>query len=218
MKNLRLIFAIGMMAVSTAVFAQSDVERYNRFEVSYNHIRIDDDLSLMNIMDAYDKMNGFSGGYIHGFRLFESSPLFFETGFRLSYAYGENDLKDDEKKVGEEQIQTFAVVVPVNLAYQFSDNGDFSLTPFAGITIKGNILAEYDAEIGGDKYHVDLFNSIDDEEDAGVSARHFQFGWNCGLNVNYKNYSLGLTYSSDITRLAKNIKSYSYSVSVGYTF
>lgn len=226
MKNLRLIFAIGMMAVSTAVFAQSDdseVTSYNRIEFSYNPVIIDDINSIMTLAGFPDKgylyMNGFSGGYICGIRLFKSSPLFLETGFRLAYAWAEKDVKAEKVKFGTTSVQTFGAVIPVNFAYRFSDNGDFSLVPFVGITLKGNFLAELDYEgVDGGKSHTNLFDDIEDEEDPGLSMKHFQLGWNCGFNVNYKGLSLGLAYGRDITNMLYRTKSYEYRVSVGYTF
>ena len=63
--------------------------------------------------------------------------------------------------------------------------------------------------------NINLFSS-DDMGDNHL--RRFQMGWHAGVNMEYNNVVLGLSYGTDFVKLHKNLGSSNFLVSLGYRF
>ena len=130
---------------------------------------------------------------------------------------------------GEEEdcklkTSTMNIAVPINVAYRFTlpNNSNVSITPFTGITLKGNLTmkqkCEYDEDDGDDED--DDERDWFDKKDVGEknTAKRFQVGWQIGAGLSYKALYLGLSYGLDFTELAKKTKTSNFAVSLGYNF
>lgn len=124
---------------------------------------------------------------------------------------------DDEDEVGKTKYTAASLTVPINIAYKLSfAGGDFSVTPFLGVTLKGNLISKEKYELGKEKETIDNF----DKKDVGKDGqwKRFQAGWQIGTNLDYKAFSLGLHYGSDFTEVCKKTKSKNFCISLGYNF
>ncbi len=260
MKNLKFLLVAGLMAVSAPAFAQfantgnaggskrtgassaSTVteKSYSRVELSYNPITLSPDKG-----DDSD-LTGLSFGYVKGFNIAKSMPLYVEAGVRLTYAWDtEEDSYSDSwtEYINGQNVRINAsatekykdsylgITVPINLAYRFAvPNSDITITPFIGVTLRGNILGktsyEYEVTASAPDYGIYESESSDedwnmfDKDDVGKDDqwKRFQFGWNIGAGVNYKSYYLGFSYGSDFSELAKDLKTNNWAISLGYSF
>lgn len=241
MKNLKFLLVAAMAMACTTGFAQfanggkvgnssssaDIVKSYDRIAVSYNSYKLSFD------HDDYDdiSLNGIGAEWIHGFSLSSSTPLYLETGLKFIYAFKSEDSSeydDDFYYEEERKLSTMNIAVPINLAYRFTlpNNSDVSITPFTGITLKGNLSmkekSEYEYEYDGYEYEYDKGeNETDwfDKKDMGKdTAKRFQLGWQIGAGLSYKALYLGLSYGLDFTELAKKTKTSNFAVTLGYNF
>ena len=260
MKNLKFILVAGLMAVSAPAFAQfantgnagnnrsassTSIENgYSRLELSYNPVKVSPDYDNADDLD----LTGISLGYVKGFSISKTVPLYVETGLRLTYAWWSEDDSDSgtssmyvddygyvdynyytERK---DKLTYLGLTIPVNLAYRFAvPNSDVTVTPFVGVTLRGNIIGknkvEASATVTAPDYGVsetksdeEEYNMFDKEEAGGKDYqwKRFQFGWNIGANVAFNKFSVGLSYGSDFSELYKKTKTSNWAVSVGYNF
>lgn len=233
MRNLKFLLVAAMImawATASAQFANGGkgsnsgssadiVKSYDRIAVSYNSYKIslDDD-------DADDYgLTGIGAEWIHGFSLSSSTPIYLETGLKYIYAFkSEDDMSFKGETNGcKLKMSTMNIAVPINVAYRFTlpNNSDVSITPFTGITLKGNLTMKEKCEYDG--YNTkDVEKDWFDKKDVGnkYTAKRFQVGWQIGAGLSYKALYLGLSYGLDFTELAKKTKTSNFAVSLGYNF
>ncbi len=210
MKKLTLMLTVALMAIATTASAQfansskkssgavADTENYNRVSVGYSPINIEK-ISL----------TGLSAGWTRGFNLMQGQPLFLETGVNVMYGFGKDDIPGYE---GYEVDYTYlAVNVPVLATWKFALSDQFTLAPYAGVNMRGNLILK--AEADGEK--LDFF---DKPEDGGADAKRFTLGASFGVNVEYNKFALGVGYTTDFTELAKETKVDYLTISVGLKF
>ena len=210
-----------------------DTESYNRIYVGYSPFNA----KYKGDNNAKDlKMNGFTAGYLHGFSLSEKLPLFLEVGGNIQYFMGKqdgeivhNDLYVEKTK---SKYSLLSLNIPVNLAYKFSfaDN-TLGVTPFVGLNFRANLMGKLKREStysymeGSESTDCSLFDDSTDK--MGDDAwKRFQVGFNAGVNLNYKAFSLGVYYTADfmpISKLKDENKEIKYNVgittiSLGFSF
>ena len=206
MKNLKSILTMGLLFVSTAGFAQ--------FANNGGHSR--GGSVLTKNTDGYSRIYF---GYTKGISLSQNMPLFLETGARFTYGFKSQTLSSEDEE-DDETVDTKAmnIVVPINLSYKFSfSESDFSVSPFVGVTLKGNVLGKQKWSDEDDSFDCDFF----DKEDMGgkdYTWKRFQVGWQIGANVDYKSLSVGMHYGSDFSELAKKTNSSNWAITLGYSF
>lgn len=140
--------------------------------------------------------------YTNAIPLTQSFPLYLEWGIGGQYSfYSEDDFK----------IKYVSLKVPVNLIYDFEiPNTSISIDPFLGLKLRGNIWGQ--AKEDGDD-SIDLFDS--DEGD----WKRFQIGWNIGVKAKFNNkFFVGLSYGSDFSEMAEDMKINETSISLGIVF
>ena len=135
------------------------------------------------------------------------------------------DYDDEDEDEGVKTKYTYmGVVIPVNLAYKWSSASvPVSITPFVGLTFKGNIVAksktEYDSEYYGDRKdeELDLFDKKD-MKGKDHTWKRFQVGWQVGVGVDYKQLYVGFHYGSDFNEVCKKVNTSNWGVSLGLNF
>ena len=212
-----------------------DTESYNRIYVGYSPFNAK--CSDNNYKDL--KMNGFTAGYLHGFSLSEKLPLFLEVGGNIQYFMGKVDSEIehydpyydyDYVEETKSKYSLLSLNIPVNLAYKFSfaDN-TLGVTPFVGLNFRANLMGKlkstYSYMEGSESTDCSLFD--DSMDKMGDDAwKRFQVGFNAGVNLNYKAFSLGVYYTADfmpISKLKDENKEIKYNVgittiSLGFSF
>ncbi|MBQ9076478.1 MAG: outer membrane beta-barrel protein [Muribaculaceae bacterium] len=254
MKRIKSIMAAGLITLSAPAFAQftndgstntgpsSTNTSYNRIEVSYNPVSLSSDYDGVDDED----LTGISAAYIRGISLSKTIPLYIETGLRLTYAWYSEDESDSGTGyeyvdgyglVGynytanvEEKFTYLGIIVPINLAYRFAiPDSKVTITPYAGITLRGNIIAKdkLDASVtvsvpgyGSETVSEEESYNMFDKDDVGkdLQFNRIQLGWDIGMNVAFNKFNVGLSYGSDFTNLCKKTKTNNWSVSVGCNF
>lgn len=106
----------------------------------------------------------------------------------------------------------YSLIVPVNLTYKIPfGRSDVSLSPFIGLTFKGNLKA---------KEYIDN-NTFDyfDKADAGANKwRRFQAGWQTGFNLDIDQFTIGIRCGHDFNRISKSIRTSEWGISIGGKF
>lgn len=227
----------------------SKYDDYTRVEISYSPLSIDCNLTG----NEYDMdLNGFGASWIGGISVSEQYPLYIEVGVQLTYAYKSNKYNIDSKDAGslgieqlydatkiqvsdktavKNTIRYWSIAVPISLSYNFTiPNSKFSISPFAGISIKYNNSSKSRTEASYDITHLDTqtceSKMWEDEIDnfckrcAGKDAkwRRWQIGTSIGVRAGYRAVSIGFRYGIDLTTLAKDTRSSGWAVSIGYTY
>ena len=216
-----------------------DTSGWNRVYVQYNPLKMKTDVS-----DVEDRsFKGFTVGYSRGIHVAKELPLFVETGIGATVAFNTTDSEDNEELGAYEydlkQKTTLAYLsVPVNMAYKFTTgNGRLHITPYAGLTLKVNIVGKSKLELDTDeevssreeKYFWERLedygvrqeaNLFDKKEAGGKDAqwKRFQMGWQVGLGLTYNSLYVGVGYTSDFMELYKKTKTGTATITLGYSF
>lgn len=240
MKKFRFFLSLCLIMVAATASAQFangskkgssaavNTDSYQRFYVSYNPLSIKPDY------DGAEDINltGFAFGFTKGISISKSLPLFVEAGARLQYGFKSEDESQSGYYEGypatvtwENKYTYMGIVVPVNLAYKWTPSSSpVSITPFFGITFKGNIIAKQKetitATVAGQSASEENDYDYFDKDEVGKDGQwsRFQAGWQVGVGIDYKQLYVGLHYGGDFGEVCKKTKTSNWAVSVGFNF
>lgn len=252
MKAIKILMMAGALAVATPAFAQfsnasaggnrstggstmvKDCNPYDRISLSYDYWKSSKEM----FYDDADATNGIAIDYIHGFSISKTLPMFIETGLGASFGFW-GDTNDDVKGVDiKYRFAHINLAVPVNFAYKFNINNDFSIHPFVGLNLKFNLYANNSVKLDFDDS--DTQDYVDDMSDKEFESnfgrprdysmfdkdytgkdgqwKRFQLGWHIGVGVNYKALYIGLSYGTDFMEICKKHSTSNFKVGVGFNF
>ena len=103
--------------------------------------------------------NSVSAGYNYAFPISGTLPLYVEAGIAAKYVWKN---KDGQK------FNMLSAKVPVNLLFSYPVNESFSIEPYAGLYLRGNIFGKikYDGQSdGGYSYDIDDDDDYWDDDD-----------------------------------------------------
>lgn len=226
MKKLTLMLTVALMAIATTASAQfansgksggavADTENYNRVTVAYNALNIEK-----------IGLTGISAGWLKGISLMDSKPLFLEVGANVMYGFGKDDFEGgydadyddwddwdygDYEGGSKPKFTYLGVNVPVLVTYKFALSDKFTLAPYAGANLRGNIIMKAKQ----DGYKMDFF---DKPEEGGVDAKRFCVGASFGVNVDIDKWMVGIGYTTDFTEVAKKTNIDYFSITLGMKF
>ena len=214
-------------AATSTAFAQNDTPSItNRASVFY-------DLNTLYPSGASNTyFNGYGVGYNIDFKGSDTYPIYVGTGLDVRFVFNNRNITDDlDFDLVSIKAQTTIINfnLPVNVSYRVPVTDKFYLTPFAGLNFRvqayGNTslkisLPDNTPEVITDRLenidkNINLFSS-DDMGDNHL--RRFQMGWHAGVNMEYNNVVLGLSYGTDFVKLHKDLGSSNFLVSLGYRF
>lgn len=206
----------------------------NRFRValSYNPVNINTDRGDAENLD----LQGISASILECFSINRTLPFYIETGIRLSYSWlTEEDECAYVIATGNvysilsvditQKLKYVNIAIPVNLAYRFSfSNTDISITPYAGIILKYNILGRIIQEVTAEdikgiesemEYNYNMF----DKDDVGRKNtwNRLQFGWNAGVRIGFSRFDIGIGYGKDFSELGRKLKTDNFIISLGFS-
>ena len=114
--------------------------------------------------------NSISGGFNYAFGIAGATPLYLEPGVALKYVWDNNN---------GVKFSMLSLKVPVNVVYSFAATENFNIEPYAGIYLRGNLLAKEKFEGNGgwddddwddwDEWEDDDYSDFDDDEDYYVA-------------------------------------------------
>lgn len=213
--------------VATAATAGAQNKAYNRIAISYENVHLSQNLSGAKTSMGLD---GFGIGYIHGFPLSSTYPVYLETGVKYtSKWWGETfTMQTRGLSYGQyhDNINLSTFNVPLNLAFQFTPAEDVYITPFIGLNMKMHISGKYSQKsIINDETVKDSWSVFDDSDNAmgkdGTWTR-FQAGWQIGIGLRYAPYYLGVSWGTDFNRICNRsdckISGRTTTITIGYTF
>ena len=171
-------------------------------------------------------ITGFSAGYVKGFALSQSTPIFLEVGANLLWAskdltedFGLDDYDEDVSV----KLNMFSVNIPVNFGYKYTVNDKFSIYPYIGLNFRVNAIgklkieAEYEGE--SESESIDVFSKDDMKEyEMGEAWKRFQAGWQIGVAFNINKFTLAASYGKDFTEISKKVKVSMPSITLGLNF
>lgn len=209
--NRVLISSIAALALfPLALNAQTAIDpcaSYNRVTAMYQYRDL-----------AGTGTNGFELGYVHGFNLSKTTPLFFQTG--LKFDMGFKSESESMQGVGvTATLSTMSFSVPLDISYKlvFGDEGNIAFIPFAGINLKVNALADVKATA---KSHREKESETISLFDEGIGMKHFQAGWHIGLGFQINKFYAGADFGTDFIKVADvgGNSTPTFHLGVGFTF
>ena len=213
MKRIKFLMVACLLGIASTVSAQfvntsgssssmssnSDAEPWKGLRVSYHPVSINGDGG------GDISFSGASIGYLKGFAISNSAPLFIETGANVSWFGGEiGEYYDDELK-----LNVFSINVPVNFGYKFALNETSSLFPYVGLTLRGNVLGNY-------SYDGESINAFDEDEAEDMQLKRFQIGWQIGVGATFNTFFVGASYGTDFSEIIEGGKVAMPSITIGF--
>lgn len=177
---------------SSSMSSNSDAEPWKGLRVSYHPVSINGD-------EGGDiSFNGASIGYVKSFEISSTAPLFIETGASASWIGGE--VEDTDVK-----LNMFSVNVPINFGYKFSFGDNNGIFPYAGLTLRGNI-------VGKMKYDDESVNVFEGDD----GWKRFQLGWQIGVGATFNTFFVGASYGTDFSDIFEDAKIAMPSITIGF--
>ena len=115
--------------------------------------------------------NSISGGFSYAFGIAGATPLYLEPGVALKYVWDNNN---------GVKFSMLSLKVPVNVVYSFAATENFNIEPYAGIYLRGNLLAKQKFEGNGgwddddwddwDEWEDDDYSDFDDDWETTYEA------------------------------------------------
>ena len=132
------------------------------------------------------------------------SKLYLNYGFNISYISGSYSESWDGEMYEVSQ-SLFSMNLPVSISYLIK-LGDITFAPYCGINLRYNLLGteddtyeSYDGE--NESYSWDLFDDYDMD---GCPFSRQQVGLNCGVDIEFDNYVIGISFLGDLTPIYEN--------------
>lgn len=189
--NLKLMMLAVFAMVCSMVSAQSDFFPYGKNTVALGYAN----LSAEN---SNDPLQGARLTYTRMFELTERAPFFLEAGALFQYA--KVDGTDSFKGKGvRTEFSLGYLSVPVNVGYNFNiGETGFSIAPKVGLAAIYNVLANFDVMMADKSFNLNWFDDVD--------AKRFNFGWQAGCDIAFKQLVLSVIYGRDFNNFIDNSK------------
>lgn len=190
MKRILFLMASFAILACQGLAAQTSIEPtadYNRVGVMYQYRDFDG-----------NGTNGFEVGYIHGFNLTKSVPLFFQTGLKLDMGFDSESTTVSGIKV-DGKLKTMSLSVPLDISYKivFGENSSTAFIPFAGFNLKLNTMGKITAKASQGSVSASESISLFDE-----GMKHFQVGWYMGFGFQFSRVYVGADFGTDFVKVA----------------
>lgn len=232
MKKFKLFMLLALMGLATSASAQfvnsgsssSSTSTKSSFDVTsvktdgWNRIYVSYTPSKMKVDDDDIKFKGFTVGWLKGFGLTQSLPLYMEAGAGIQYrSYKDEDFYEGDGYTNK--LTMLSLNIPVNLLYRFNVTDDFSISPYFGLDFRVNLLGKnkYEVTMYGDTDSED-WNLFDDDDMGGEPWGRFQAGWHIGVGLDYRALHFGVEYGTDFNEITDETKFATTSVTLGLNF
>ncbi|HJG77507.1 outer membrane beta-barrel protein [Phocaeicola barnesiae] len=238
MKKFKFFVLLAFMGLATTAFAESadsessscTISTSSSFDATsvttdgWSRIYVSYTPSKMKFDDSDDdiKFKGFTVGWLRGFGLTQSLPLYMEAGAGIQYRSYKDE--DSESYGGyeysySEKLTMLSLNIPLNLLYRFNITDDFSISPYFGLDFRINLLGKnkYE-ETGYGETDSEDWNLFDDDDMGGEPWKRFQAGWHIGVGLDYRAIHLGVEYGTDFNEIVDETKFATTSVTLGFNF
>lgn len=191
MKSLKWMVLAVLAMVCTFASAQSDFFLYGKNNISVG-------FASLAAKNADNSLKGGRISYTRIFELNEYVPVFLEAGAQVQYAtVSEHEIFKGKGVRSEFDLGYLAI--PMNVGYHFNiGESGFSIAPKAGLIFVANIIADLDIKMNNQNFNISWFDDL--------KAQRFNFGWQVGGEIAYKQVVLGVTYGQDFNNFISDKK------------
>lgn len=163
-----------------------------------------------------DKMNGITIGYSHTSRVF---PIWLEYGGALQYVwYSDSGIYPNTAWSVKVKLSMLTFTAPISVLYNYKiPNSNIGLEPKIGLYFRYNIYGNIDVEESANVTKDTNINIFDED----IKGKQLQLGLHAGFNITYKNFFIGISYGSDLSKIYDgyaDVKLNQTSVSAGFRF
>ena len=201
-------------------FSQMSTDNYSRIYVSYNSPKIKWEDNQSGFEQELPFKHGLTLGYTYGVNIVKNLPLYIEAGANFQYTFGKSIENGDEENgttwKHTHKVNMYSLNIPVNLAFRFGfNNQKIEVTPYLGLNFRINLggklacAEEGNYYIGDDEYEsisdsvsFSLFTTSEEGWFEGDgSFKHFQVGFNVGVNFAFSGFNIGVGYTTDFNKI-----------------
>lgn len=175
---------------------------YTRMELSYAPLSVSGD-----IKEIVKDVNGVRFGFVKGFGVSSSLPLYVEAGINVTYMWGTRE----EKGYHDIDSKFLNLNIPVNVAYRYALTDNIIIAPYVGLHLRGNIYGTLEED--GEEYNFFDKDDFDDE-----TANRVQFGMQIGVGVEFSCLCLGIGYENQFNEYMKEFKTSGMVATLGIKF
>lgn len=232
------IISLTLTSQTVDKIGKSTYGSWTSFRTSYQMINLDVSEETANYFSNGSKelfnLKGIAIDYSIGISLSKKLPMYLEIPIGLSYTSSRNEYTNTDQTMRVNSgFQFMSMYFPVNFIYRVFVGNNISISPYAGLKVRTNILCDYtySQKLINDSYGdsedinmtVNLLeqNNIDKKyEDIGLeevptAAKKIQLGWQIGVNIVYNNFLVGVNYGSDFGEIFKGARLKTTQVSIG---
>lgn len=198
--------------------ATAVVRGWNRPYVSFNASKVN---SSVNDLLDFD-LRGFTLGWLRGFGIAKKVPLYLEAGAGLQFRTMKEgiDMADGSDVASlDTRINLLSLHIPVSLIYRFTLPGGLSVSPYAGLDFRANLMGKLKVDASfndmSDGLDISLFDKGDMDDHPWNRC---QGGWHAGVGFGYGIVHVGVDYGRDFNELGENMTMGTTSVTVGLNF
>ena len=201
-------------------FSQMSTDNYSRIYVGYNPTKIKWEDNQSGFEQELPFKHGLTLGYTYGVNIVKNLPLYIEAGANFQYTFGKSIENGDEESgttwKHTHKVNMYSLNIPVNLAFRFGfNNQKIEVTPYLGLNFRINLggklacAEEGNYYIGDDEYEsisdsvsFSLFTTSEEGWFEGDgSFKHFQVGFNVGVNIAFSGFNIGVGYTTDFNKI-----------------
>lgn len=175
--------------------------------------------------EEFDATVGLRVGVVADIPIFES--LYFEPGLYYANRSFKYTL-DSESWSGEEKYNSSYLELPLLLQYRYNFSDDWGIRvnfgPYFAYALGGKAKWEKYSEYD-DEHHSGSWKLFSKDEDGETALKRFDFGLMTGIDVAYRQFSLGIGYQAGLANLNKDFASKKYKIKnsgvyiqLGYNF
>lgn len=170
--------------------------------------------------EEYDATVGLRVGVVADIPIFES--LYFEPGLYYANRSCKYTYADDYYS-GEEKLNMSYLELPLLLQYRYNFSDDWGIRvnfgPYFAYALGGK--AKYEMYSEYDDEHYSGSGKLFSKEDGETALKRFDFGLMTGIDVAYRQFSLGIGYQAGLAKINKDwgkVKNSGVYIQLGYNF
>ncbi len=207
MKQIKILLATVLMTMGLTASAQTgDRLNYHKVNVEYSMQKAKMDEGG----DVKQNWNSFGVGYSYNIKIGDL-PMHVELGAKLNYGFYSGEMMKTPETTASYNVLSATLPV-MNLGFDIHLNDDLTLSPYGGISYKIYISGKEKGDTNRNLFDKDEMTT---EELWSRSVA----SWQAGLDVFYKSYFLGVSYTGDLEKTVPQSKSFkSLNFRIGYCF
>lgn len=184
-----------------------EYKNWNRFQLSYTLTQAGSD-------EAFLELNGFELVYKRDIRISKHLPVALETGLGLEYRHAKEEMYIYDTEA-EAALNMVSLSIPVNIKYNIRLSDNCSISPFCGLSTRLNVSGYISANIDDISIRLNMFNK---NSKTLIPSSRLQASAKIGAMADIHHFTVGVSYSKDLSYFNYGVKLSSVNFSVGCRF